>query len=400
MKNKLAFLVLALCVSPAFSATWQTNIDATTYGSSGTIVFDDHGYTGPTGVGANDFAVTSIVTGTTGFDAARIGQTQTVTTKDPDWVTSDNTADVTGDGFSPTPYPNANMDAQVNFYKWAYTTVGGSTFTNMQIDKAGNYSVAKEDMAFQFYDTFQYKNGTNATQLVDTSINFQPYAISDAKGWCGSVLTTAPDSLERMAGQVSFDFAFDAYLFDGGPTTSGPATQIVPDFVMRSYGDYVVNVTTSGGDVQSFSGSAVENNTDPATGQLDPDWQNKVSFLGAGVVPKSVWIDANSFEMNGTRKMVSRCNPTTGVCALVWDVTVVEAGTEGAVLHNNTFGGYAFLLRADGTRQLTYINPEGFSDYVASVPEPETYSMLLAGIVLIGSMVTRNRRVLFDSTNR
>lgn len=89
--------------------------------------------------------------------------------------------------------------------------MGGRTFNNMTIDKAGNYYIAKSDMSFQYYDGFQYNNGTDPIQTIDSKINFQLYAVSGATGWCGSVLATDPNSLERMAVQVKFDFAFDVY---------------------------------------------------------------------------------------------------------------------------------------------------------------------------------------------
>lgn len=365
MKFKLAVLASALFVTPAFAATFTTIIDAATYGSAGTITFDDHGYTGPTGVGVNDFQVGA------GFNASSVGQIQDVVTKDPDWKTTDPTHSVNGDLGGPV-FNNANMDGSVNFYKWGYTTVAGSTFNNMTIDTAGNYHIARNDMNFQNYDVFKYNNGVDPIQTYDTRINFQPYAISDAKGWCGSVLASSPDSLERMAGQVKFDFAFDVY-WDFGEAASFASTEVIPDFAMRSYGSYVLDVTTNGGlgDNQHYIGSAVENNTNPGTGLLDPAWQNQVSFLGAGVIPLGAWV-----LHDGTSS-----------------VEVVAEGTPGATWHANSFAGYAFMLRADGTRELTYINPEGFSDYMpAAIPEAETYAMMLAGIGLVGGMAARRRR--------
>lgn len=367
----LSLLASALLATPAFAATPQTfvtTIDAATYYSSGTITFNDHGYTGPTGVGANDFQVGD------GFDASRIGQTQNVVTKDPDWVTSDPRKLVYADGWDPAPtptgtYTKANMDGQVNFFQWGYTTVGGSTFNNMQIDKAGNYHVAKSDMAFQMYDTFQYSNGVDPVYTADTFINFQPYAISDAKGWCGSVLASTPTALERMAGQVTFDFAFDVYMDDAGPGTGKPSIQVVPGFVMRSYGDYVVSVTTAGGAKQVFRGSAVENNTNPLTGELDANWQNQVSFLGGGVIPLGAWV-----LNDGTP-----------------DVQVVEAGTAGATWHSNLYAGYAFLLRADGTRTLIS-SAADWSDYASPAPEPSAYAMMVVGLGLVGGMAFRRRK--------
>lgn len=381
--------------------TYITNYSSAYYGNAGTITFRDWNYVGPNGAGANDF----YVPGTSGFDASRIGQIQNVITLDPDTLTSDPMKTVRGD--DNTTYENANMDGQVNFYRWAYTTVGGSTFDNMQIDQAGNYFVARNDMNFQYYDTFSYhdETGTNPDELYDTSINFQPYAVSDARGWCGSTMISNPNGLEVMAGQVSFDFAFDAYLSHQDPTPgSGGGTQIVPDFVMRSYGDYVVNMGTT---LLTYRGSAVINNTNPETGDLDPAFQNRVSFLGGGVVPKGTWVTADSYDGSGITNADRVLNPDS-----TWQVTVAGDGiaalcdpavdtvrSDGAVCWRNSFAGYAFLMRADGSRTLTWINPQGHSDYVATdpaaygpnaVPVPAGVWLLISG--LTGLIAAGRRR--------
>lgn len=399
MKTRLTLLAAALLASPAFAAdTWTTTIDAATYGgSTGTITFNDWGYKGPADVGANDFQVGG------GFDASSIGQIQHVITQVPDYATPDPASTVYGDVLNTPTFANANMDGGVNFYKWAYTTPANSTFSQMKIDTAGNYYIAKQDMSFGKYDMFYYRDmtGTNPDAAFDTRINFKPYTVSDAKGWCGSTLVENPNGLAQMAGQVTFDFAMDIY-FDFG-AESYSSTQLVDNFVMRSYGDYTVDVTTGGtatapGDRQLFSGSAVGNNTDPTSivqgvgGTLDADYQNLVSFLGAGVLPTGVWVSADSFNADGSKKMRTDYNPTTGQSTQVWDVTIVDAGTAGAVWHANTFAGYAYILRADGMRILDYVNPEGHSDYVATVPEAETWGMMLAGLGLVGAMVRCRRQ--------
>lgn len=382
--------------------TWTTTIDpTTTVGATGTITFNDWGYKGPTGVGATDFQVGS------GFDASRIGQVQHVVTNNPDWLTPDSQTSgpraqstVYGDMYNSPTYTNPNMDGGVNFYKWAYTTPANSTFSNMQIDKAGNYSVAKSDMSFGYYDVYQYRDaaGVNPDQTLDTRINFQPYAISDARGWCGSVLNPNPNGVAVMAGQVTFNFAMDVY-FDFG-SASYSSTQLITGFVMRSYGDYTVDVTTNGGDRMLFNGSAVGNNTNPtsivpgAGGTLDPAYQNQVSFLGAGVVPAGAWVSADSFNADGSKKMRADYNPTTGTTNMVWDVTIVPEGTPSAVWHSNSFGGFAFMLRADGTRTLDYINPTGHSDYVATVsavPVPAAVWLFGSGLLGLGGIAGRRR---------
>lgn len=388
-EKKLSLAALALMAGTAQAGTpttWVTSYDINS--AQTTIKFNDWGYEGPAGVGANNFQVG------TGFDSSRIGQTQHVVTTGPDWSTPDPGHTVYQDfNEQNPPFTNTNMDSGVNFYKWGYTTVAGSTFNNMQIDKAGNYFIAKNDMAFQFYDNFQYKDktGANPDSTYDTSINFQPYVISDAKGWCGSVLASNPNNLEKMAGQVTFDFAFDAYLssqYQGSApgmtgNASGSAIQIVPGFVMRSYGDYEV-IYNEDGYATTYRGSAVINNTNPLTGLVDAAYQNHVSFLGAGVVPKGVWININQIRPDGSWDYSVAA--TQGVDG----TTDGEARVDGAVWHFNAFGGYAFLMRADGLRILDYVNPAGFSDYPANVPVPAAAWLLGSG--LLGLLGAARRR--------
>ncbi len=111
--------------------------------------------------------------------------------------------------------------------------------------------------------------------MIDTAINFQPYAVSDGRGWCGSTLLTNPNGVEQMAGQLTFDFAFDAYLGDGvHDPVYGGGTQIVPDFVMRSYGDYVVTINGPNAAqtaLTTYRGSAVINNTNPILLEDSPE---------------------------------------------------------------------------------------------------------------------------------
>lgn len=378
--------------------TWTTTIDAATYGSAGTITFNDWGYKGPTNVGANDFQVGS------GFDSSRIGQIQHVVTQNPDWVTPDSPWTAVADVVNSPTFANANMDGGVNFYRWGYTTPVNSTFNNMQIDKAGNYYIAKDDMSFGLYDTFQYKDktGVNPDQTFDTNINFKPYTISDAMGWCGSVMTSNPNGLAQMAGQVTFDFAMDIY-FDFGAPNPGTysSTQLIDGFVMRSYGDYTVNVNANGGTGENMysTSSAVGNNTDPSSvvpgvgGDLDPAYHNLVSFHGAGVLPKGVWVSADSFNTNGSKKMRTDHNATTGESTQVWDVKIVAAGTAGATWHANSFAGYAYILRADGMRILDYVNPEGHSDYVpTTVPVPAAAWLFGSGLLGLAGLARRKKK--------
>lgn len=405
MKQRISMATVlagAMLCGSASATEWTSVIDAASFGgSTGTITFNDWGYTGPTGVGANDYQVGS------GFDASSIGQIQHVITRAPDYLTPD--AQTSGSRVQPTVYgdlynsptfTNPNMDGAVNFYKWAYTTPANSTFSNMQIDTAGNYHIARNDMSFGFYDMFNYRDatGTNPDQAFDTRINFQPYTVSDARGWCGSVLNPDPGGVGVMAGQVTFDFAMDVYFDFGGPSPGiYSSTQLIPNFVMRSYGDVTVDVTTAAGDRMRFYSSAVGNNTNPDSivpgvgGTLDPAYNNLVSFGGAGVVPSGAWVSADSYNPDGSKKMRTDYNPTTGESRLVWDVTIVAAGTPGAVWNANAYAGYAFILRADGIRILDYVNPTGHSAYVSTVPVPAAAWLFGSGLLGLLALARKRR---------
>lgn len=423
MISAFAAMGLPLAALAATPTVWTTDYSAAYYGSTGQIRFNDWGYVGPNGANAGSFAVTSPVTGITGFDSSRIGQQQNVLTLNPDWQTPDPNITATMNEPTMTPRYNASQDGQVNFYQWTYTTVGGSTFNNMTIDKAGNYFVAKNDMSFRFYDYFYYhdETGANADRTFDTRINFQPYAVSDARGWCGSTLVTNPNGLDIMAGQVTFDFAFDAYLSDANASSSGGATQIVPDFVMRSYGSYEVTVDIAPGESTYYTGSAVMNNNNPegnplnANGEvtenaLDANWQNRVSFLGAGIVPKGVWVTPDSYTSPGVKRLNAdgTWNLTVageGIASLCDPANAGAAPVPDAVCYGNSFGGYGFLMRADGQRTLTYLGENGHSDYVTTdaaaytsigqtppgVPLPGAAWLLGSGIVALGAAVRRTR---------
>ncbi len=370
MVSLLLIISLLLPVSQAVAAVWTDHYDVSNgYSLAGegvsTITFDDWGYTGPLGRNAKDFAPVN------GFGP--LGQQQHVVTLWPDRLTPDSPSSILKDITNTPVYTNANMDAQVNFYHWGYTTPGfdrqsdytaykaknysastrpGCIFDNMLIDQDGDYFVSKSDMHFGYYDTFSYVDatGVNPPQDVVTTLSFQPYPVSDATGWCGSALLNNPTALEIMAGQLTFDFAFDVY---NGPNRSFMGTQIAPGFQMRSYGTLTVNVQV-GADTQTFSSNAVINNTYPGNTDrwdLDPAFINNVSFHGGGVLPDGVWVSADSFNPDGSRKL----NPNG-----TWNVTVVPAGTPGAQWHINAFAGFAFILRADGIRLLDWYDPSHF----------------------------------------
>lgn len=372
--------------------------------NGGEVRFYDWGYVGPDGRTANDY------TAINGFNGA--AQIQHVITTQADGLTPDDPAKVFTDIDTFPVFRDANMDGQTQFYKWGYTSPAGSTFSNMQIDADGDYFIAREDMSFNYYDTFDYTyEGTlpDPTVLYEgaaegtyaTNIAFQPYALSDATGWCGSALASNPSALESMAGQVQFDFGFEAFLprtpkGDDGVWQPGEgAMQIVQDFGMRSYGSVEVDVTFYDGTNLVFNSDAVVNNTSPLSstvqtdangdavmievavlnmdgsaaldengnprtmlvedkrvggGGTDVDFYNEVSFMGGGVVPEGVWVRTQ--------------DPTAAMSNdNIVEVLDADDGNANTVWWENSFSGYPFLLRADGIRVVDALDFSLYDDY-------------------------------------
>lgn len=364
----------------AQAADWVTTIDAGTYaGSTGTITFDDWGFSDQ----LNNRNATQ-------FDAingfGEVGQIQHVVTKDPDFITPDAPIDIDEEwpdaGQPLNTYINANMDAAVNFYLWGYTTGAGSTFSNMKIDKDGDYFIAQEDMTFQIYNAFDYQQvGTaslpgdadyNADGTHPTRIAFQPYVLSDAKGWCGSVVASNPGALEAMAGQVSFDFAFDVYFQVSPGLYSYSSTEIVRDFEMRSYGDLTVNVLTGGGDLQSYSARAVVNNTDPGINNaqvngapVDSNYYNQVSFMGGGVLAD---IDYCGKVSPGWVGGFGSDTSTYKFSSIIdGPVDAASCTTAGGEWQAHSYPGFSYILRADGIRVIEAMDYAAYPD-LSNVP--------------------------------
>ena len=400
----------SISVAQAGPAVWAQQV------TGGEVRFYDWGYEGPgldgtpNGRNAADFSSIN------GFNGAK--QIQRVVTLPTDRLTPDAPEHIRDD-LGSDYYYYANMDSQTNFYDWGYTSPAGSTFSNMQIDKDGDYYIARNDMSFEYYSKFDYQYegdpaylpqdfpGGLAEGVYDTSIQFQPYALSDATGWCGSVLASNPNALEAIAGQVQFDFGFEAFLPTTGKGDNGVwdpgegSMQIVQDFQMRSYGSLEIDVANN-----YFKSDAVVNNTNPldspfvaldANGDpimievpvlnmdgtpaldangvartqlvpqmevgasgVDANYYNLVSFMGGGVVPAGVWVlwaDPNAPKSNDN------------ILAVLDAADIVDADGDGVddnnpniVYHQNSFGGYGFLLRADGIRIVEGLDFSLYSD--------------------------------------
>lgn len=388
------------------AAEWVTTYDAATYLSSGTITFNDWGFTGPNGRNAMDFSSINGFGGPAQGNAADpsggLGQIQDVVTRDHDWRTPDAPQTVYGDVGSPNVYTNANMDTATNFYQWAYTSPGGSTFNNMMIDYDGDYFVNQNDMNFQFYSYFDYQQEGTTGGLADgryqTKLAFQPYALSDATGWCGSILASHPNALEAMAGQLTFDVAFDVYQVSPAGKRIFLSTEIIKDFKARSYGELTVDVTTAGGELQQFSASAVVNNTNPTSGNasvgpgtpVDPDYHNIVSFMGGDVIAAGGTCGVLTAEWAAGQR-----GPGVKRFSSIIDSATDQSSCSaaGGAWSQNAFSGFAFILRADGERTVTYFDEAryGPDPYASPVPVPAAVWLFGSGLVSLGGLAWRKK---------
>lgn len=398
MRNINFPLVIAMMFSNicyADSTAWVggdlvRTFDGTSHGGvTGTIAIDDWGFVGPMGRTIETFdpingfgngVLTPATKAACIADPAScgIGQMQHVITTGPDGITQDPPHDILGDFLSPNgPYPQTNVDSLTNFYHWGYTTVAGSTFNNMFIDFDGDYHVPQEDMTFKFYNVIDYtqvvpdggtRTGTVADGSYGNNLAFQPYALTDGKGWCGSVMAAHPNAHEAMAGQIMFDVSFDVYFVNADGSLTYWTSEITRNFEMRSFGDVVVDITGADGiDKQEFSARAIVNNTDPNvinqsvdlnTPVGDPNvWHNKVSFMGASVIPGGVGYGICGIE---TAEWIAG-QRGAGVYRYASIIPGINdsatcAATPDGVWQGSAFAGYAYILRADGMRVPDYFD--------------------------------------------
>ncbi|MDH5388254.1 MAG: hypothetical protein OEY06_07385 [Gammaproteobacteria bacterium] len=398
--NKFSLLIILATISSSSSYADSTlwvggdlvrTMDGTNHnGWHGTITLDDWDFVGPNGRTAMDFeplggfgnGVFNAGTAATCIaDPAScgIGQMQHVVTTGPDGLTQDPAHYIEGDFMSPNgPYAEANVDSLTTFYKWGYTTVAGSTFSNMLIDFDGDYHIAKDDMSFEYYSVIDYKQivpdgqprvGTVVDGVYSNTLGFQPYAISDAKGWCGSVIATHPNAHEAMAGQVTFDVVFDVYFTNADSSLTYWSSEITDGFQMRSFGDIYLEMTNAAGTgTQVMSARAIVNNTDPtvvsqsvgpATPVGDPGvWHNKVSFMGADVIPGGSGLGFCGIET--AEWIAGQRGPGIkrfeSLIPGIADTTACTAANPDAKWNQNAFAGYAYILRADGIRVPDYFD--------------------------------------------
>jgi len=378
------------------------------FGPIGT--FDDWGF--PESAGREAFNFEHI----NGFGPITLIQNEV--TQLPDGVTQDPPHDVYGDFLDAAGnpvldpfFPNANMDSSVNLFLFGYTDAGGSTFSNHQVDGDGDHLIPKADMSFGEYDLFLYRDttGTNPDQDFDTFINFEPFAMSDAGGWC--VFQTHPVAAgEPMAGQVEFDFGFAVKIPDPDYGPTGPdMLQLIPGFQMRSYGTLVLDFTlpTPGGLVPiHYVANAAPNNTDPSLGRddLNPlgvpsaDFFNHVSFMGGGVIPLGVWLDPEG-DLGVGNTATRDSTLDSDQAGLPADPSVSgDIREDGAIWHANSFGGFPFMLRADALRGIDFVDNTFYGTLDHDIKKLEVVNKSRVGQSIDISVDVKNHDSVEDGT--
>jgi len=377
-------LILGLGANYALATEHVTVVDPDTHlNKEGTVTFDDWGFVGPNGRTAVDFEPVN------GFNFDSVGQIQHVVTRAEDGLTPDDPVTVIQDLYGTPIYGSADMDGTVSFYHWAYTTKGGSTFYDMLIDTDGDYFIPQEGMTFIRYDVHEHNSALNpgdtdyvADGSYPTKIAFQPYVLSDARGWCGSISAANPGALEPMAGQLQFDFAFDVYFQFTPGVFQYSSTEIVRNFEMRSYGTLTIdidNIPSIASDPQFVKASAVVNNTNPGINNLqvagapvDPDYYNLVSFMGGGVLDNAGHCMQLNPNFVGGGGLTGTSNyKFTGFVDGPTDQASCE--TAGGTWQLHAFTGYAFVLRADGIRVIEAMDYALYSDLTdvpTVIPDP------------------------------
>ena len=298
------------------------------------------------------------------------------------------------------------MDGGVNLFLFGWTSPAGSTFNQYRVDQDGDVLIPKDGMTFGNYQVFMYHDttGANPDETITNPISFVPRALSDARGFCG--FDTHPLSAgEAMGGQVKFDFGLSVSF---GPNP-GPM-QIVPGFQMRSHGTLVLDFILPMPDGSSvpihYEANAAPSNIDPSLprttqypfGVPSPDFYNHVSFVGGGIIPLGVWLTADSFD-----------TPDPVVAGVVNSPSDLPPGAmepypgahgytraDGARWHQNMFGGFPFMLRADALRTVDFLDNAFYGNFdhdITKMMVTKTYKLGQGKPITVQLQVANNRSV-------
>jgi hypothetical protein len=135
------------------------------------------------------------------------------------------------------------------------------------------------------------------------------------------------------------------------------------------------------------------------------------AFVIAGFIdatPAGFSVDSNSFTINAgswltTGSVTTQLSLvsdidfanvwiTDGVTTYAFTQSVFDSAAEQWVL-NTTIGAGTYTLHVDGTIAAGEVTTFGGELHVTTVPEPETYALMLAGLGAVGFIARRRRSV-------
>lgn len=114
-----------------------------------------------------------------------------------------------------------------------------------------------------------------------------------------------------------------------------------------------------------------------------------------------VFVDTYTFSLAGMGDVFGAANAYTAgtfLNTIGFQAQLLGPGFTVLGTDTNPADGFSFTGLSAGTYALQFAGfangsgPDGYTGYIAAVPEPETYAMMLAGLAAVGFMASRRRK--------
>lgn len=197
-------------------------------------------------------------------------------------------------------------------------------------------------------------------------------SVSPLKAQTQVVLTDTITNNTGSAQNVNFDFNIDSikFAYSAGIIGYGQNTA-----------SFAANISVNGNSAWSSSFSAA-----PAANGVS--WTSTGSDIGlVGAASATVCNDFQNCEFSATNYFKS-----LNLGALAANASLTVSYTVDLYTETNTYGGYSSIYFSDPGSLSTAPLSASLHFAAAPVPEPETASMLAAGLALLGGLSARRRR--------
>ena len=262
---------------------------------------------------------------------------------------------------------------------YATDPVGGFTFTGISTNPAGASGAAR------FYGQSDY--GVGRAALSASGPGFDAFLSS---GWTDTLTFSSP-GMSGQAGFVTVTLNYDWTMSAGSGGSSVTRADVVFGLTLDPAADSFVRIVSEG--IHRVCSPTCNDTHSPSTlYSYDPVHYTFVPIAPAGAAPGSISF-AVPIVFGGTY--------TSDV---ELDVLVAALGLDGGAesdasvdaSHSLHWGGISDVTDADG-RSVEYTLQSGSgTDYVhaitQAVPEPQTYALMLAGLILLASAQRQRRQ--------